>query len=141
MKESVTYQAILEEGMVKGLQKLLLRLGTKEIGIPDALTINTIKSIDDLARLEEILDRFLKASSWSWSELLKEKEVIPLKRWEFDDGKVEALRNVIFRLGRKRLGPPDNATKATLEEISDVPRLENLCERLLDVTSWQELLK
>jgi hypothetical protein len=45
-----------------------------------------------------------------------------------------------LRQGRKRFGPPDTATKTAIEAITDLARLETLTERLLDVTSWQELL-
>jgi hypothetical protein len=43
-------------------------------------------------------------------------------------------------LGKKRFGPPDEETTAALNAIADLPRLEDLTDRLLDVDSWQELL-
>jgi predicted transposase YdaD len=49
-------------------------------------------------------------------------------------------RRILLRMGRKRFGPPDEATTAAIQAIEDVNRLEELSERLLDVSSWQELL-
>ena len=57
-----------------------------------------------------------------------------------DEGRVEEARKIILRLGRKRFGPPDEATTATLASLEDLERLELLSEELLDVNSWQELL-
>jgi predicted transposase YdaD len=50
-------------------------------------------------------------------------------------------REILSRQGRKRFGPADEASAAALNAIEDVQRLEELSERLLDVGSWQELLK
>lgn len=77
MKESSTYQAILEEGRAEGrtegamteARKLLLRFGARTLGPPDVQTATTIDSIDDLARLEALLDQLPSAASWN--ELLR----------------------------------------------------------------------
>jgi hypothetical protein len=54
MRESTTYQAILREGRITGEQKLLLRLGTKRFGEPDATTVAAIEAIQDIDRLEAL---------------------------------------------------------------------------------------
>jgi hypothetical protein len=64
MKESVTYQAIQEEGEVKGERKALLRVGSKRFGQPDATTLASIEAITTLERLEKLMDRLLEAESW-----------------------------------------------------------------------------
>jgi len=85
MKESVTYQIILEEGMERGLEKgrtegraegrtegeraALLRLGTRRLGPPDPATLSRLQDITDAARLDALLDRVLTAGSWD--ELLE----------------------------------------------------------------------
>jgi hypothetical protein len=56
-----------------------------------------------------------------------------------DEGRIDALKKVILMQGRKRFGPPDEAVRATVSALSDLDRLEFLVERLLDVSSWQEL--
>jgi predicted transposase YdaD len=55
-------------------------------------------------------------------------------------GRAEGAQKILLRLGRKRFGPPDKPTRAALEAITDLDRLEQLSERLLEVASWQELL-
>jgi hypothetical protein len=72
MKESSTYQAILEEGRAEGelrgavteARKLLRVFGDKQFGAPDARIMAVINRIDDLARLEELCDRLPGAESW-----------------------------------------------------------------------------
>jgi hypothetical protein len=57
-------------------------------------------------------------------------------RWILSQGE----KKVLLRMGTKKFGPPDTATLATLEKIEDLGRLEQMAERLLDASSWQELL-
>ena len=72
MKESSTYQAILQEGRAEGerlgavaeARKLLRVFGDKQFGPPDARTARTIERIEDLPRLEELCARLQKAESW-----------------------------------------------------------------------------
>ena len=54
-------------------------------------------------------------------------------------GKAEAERGVILRLGTRRFGEPDASTRAALG-ATELPRLEILVDRLLEVESWAELL-
>jgi hypothetical protein len=55
-------------------------------------------------------------------------------------GERKALIRSILRQGRKKLGEPDAATLALVEELSDLDRLQTLMDRTLDAASWQELL-
>jgi predicted transposase YdaD len=72
MKESSTYQAILEEGRVEGelrgavaeAKKVLLFLGQDAFGPPDARSAARIERLKDLAQLEELLRRVRTAASW-----------------------------------------------------------------------------
>ncbi len=76
MKESSTYQAILEEGRVEGrlegrtegavaeAKKVLRMQGDDAFGPADARTIAAIEGIDDLAQLENLLKRLRSATSW-----------------------------------------------------------------------------
>jgi predicted transposase YdaD len=68
MKESSTYQAILEEGETKGAvaeAKKVLRLqGDDAFGPPDARTAALIERLEDLGRLEDLLKRVRRAGSW-----------------------------------------------------------------------------
>ncbi len=68
MKESTTYQAILQEGATEGAvqeaRKLLVRLGTKRLGAPSARTQAALTKITDLGRLETLIDRLGTVESW-----------------------------------------------------------------------------
>lgn len=56
-------------------------------------------------------------------------------------GRLETLRAIIGEIGVKRFGEPSSVTQAALQAIADVGRLESLSHRLLEVSSWDELLK
>jgi predicted transposase YdaD len=76
MKESVTYQAILQEGLQEGREKgiaegavrearrLVVRLGSKKLGAPSARTQATLDKINDLSRLETMLERLETVQTW-----------------------------------------------------------------------------
>ena len=76
MEESDTYQAIIEKGLDQGLRKglargktlgeraIILRLGTRRLGAPDAKTLRTINAIKTTAKLEALSERILSAKSW-----------------------------------------------------------------------------
>jgi predicted transposase YdaD len=64
MRESSTYQAILEEGQAAGIQKVLLRQGRKRLGAADTATQEATRAVTDVDRLERISERLLDASTW-----------------------------------------------------------------------------
>ena len=75
MKESVTYQAIVEEGVVKGrleeARRILFRQGEQLFGQPaDAPARSRVESINSLDVLEGLTDRLLRVRTWE--ELLAE---------------------------------------------------------------------
>lgn len=76
MKESVTYQAILQEGLEEGIAKgrvegeaashraLILRLGSKRFGVPGEGVRNLVEATESIEQLERWADRLLEAESW-----------------------------------------------------------------------------
>ena len=76
MKESSTYQVILEEGRAEGEQrgmtkgavaeakKLLRVMGDDAFGPPDEQTVRIIEKLNDLARLEDLAKRLRTAANW-----------------------------------------------------------------------------
>jgi predicted transposase YdaD len=56
------------------------------------------------------------------------------------EGELLAARRLLLRQGRKQFGPPDAGAQAALEAITDMDRLERMSERLLEVTTWPDLL-
>ena len=55
------------------------------------------------------------------------------------EGKVKEARKILLRQGRKRLGEPDSDTGRGRGH-RDLDRLDLLLDRLLDVSTWDELL-
>jgi hypothetical protein len=55
-------------------------------------------------------------------------------------GLIREAKWVILLLGTKRLGPPPREIDALLSIIDNRDRLEGMIERILDVTSWEELI-
>ncbi|HKI21364.1 MAG TPA: hypothetical protein VKA15_25950, partial [Isosphaeraceae bacterium] len=74
MQESTTYQAILREGSQEGriseAQRLVLHLGTKRFGAPDASTAAALEAIRDVERLEALGERILDRDVRDWNSLL-----------------------------------------------------------------------
>jgi len=76
MKESSTYQAIIEEGVEQGLQRgraegralgeriALVGLGTQKFGPPDAARRAALDAVTDVDRLEAMINRLFEATSW-----------------------------------------------------------------------------
>jgi hypothetical protein len=76
MKESTTYQAIIEEGKAEGkaegilegaiaeARKLLLRQGRIRFGPPSRANLAAIKRITELTRLEDLSERLVIVDSW-----------------------------------------------------------------------------
>ncbi len=65
VKESTTYQAIVEEGQIKEARKLILRHGKRKFGRPTAAVARALEGTEDLDRLERLSDRLLTAASWT----------------------------------------------------------------------------
>ena len=80
MRDSTTYQMILDEGRAEGLtkgraegltegliedaRKLLLRLGRKHLGEPGATAEAAVRAITDVERLELLAERTTEVKSW-----------------------------------------------------------------------------
>ena len=54
-------------------------------------------------------------------------------------GALHQTQALLLRLGEKRFGPPTDTIQQVVVAITDRDRLERLCERLLDVETWQDL--
>jgi hypothetical protein len=73
MTDSVTFQAILERGRAQGIEQgrlqeainVLMRLGSKRFGPPNASTNTTIAQISDLSRIDRFIDQLDEVNTWS----------------------------------------------------------------------------
>jgi hypothetical protein len=64
MRESSTYQAILDEGRIEGKQTTLLRQGCKRFGEPDEATRQRLLAVTSVERLDALSERLLDVGSW-----------------------------------------------------------------------------
>ena len=58
-----------------------------------------------------------------------------------EQARVETLRANIGEVGAKRFGDPSAVVQTFLQSITDVGRLQRLFHRVLEVSSWDELLR
>ena len=54
--------------------------------------------------------------------------------------RVEEARLTILRQGRKKFGPPDDDIRKAIDSIDDLDQLNALLDRILDVSTWHDLL-
>jgi hypothetical protein len=160
MEESSTIRAFIEEGRVKGLfeeaRKIILRQGGIRFGEAGDAVVSRLDAISDLEKLEELVERLLIVSSWDqllgqeepWSRGITAMEESSTIRAFIEEGRQKGLqegrarqaRKFILRQGRIRFGDGDDAVVSRLDAISNLEKLEQLVERVLIVSSWDELL-
>ena len=58
-----------------------------------------------------------------------------------EQGQLGQTRELILRIGSKRLGVPPSDVASELAGISDLDRLNALADRILDCSTWESLLK
>jgi hypothetical protein len=56
------------------------------------------------------------------------------------EGEVQEARRILLLQGRSRFGEPSSQALAAIEALADVRQLEDLSVRMLEASSWQELL-
>ncbi len=81
---------------------------------------------------DELIDRLLEGVQ-SMKESVTYQKILR-------EGRAEEARRILRRLGGKRFGKPDAHIEAALDAIADLERLEQLSDRVLEVTAWEELL-
>jgi len=55
-------------------------------------------------------------------------------------GKLQEAIKLLMKFGCKRLGPADSSVSTSIDQITDLSRIEHLIDRLYEVNSWNELL-
>ena len=84
----------------------------------------------------ELIDRLLEGvqnmkESVTYQKILREGRA---------EGRAEGAKRILKRLGSKRLGKPEPRIEAEIDAIADLEKLEQLSDRVLEVTDWEELL-
>jgi predicted transposase YdaD len=57
-----------------------------------------------------------------------------------ESGKLEEAIKLLMKLGLKRFGTAEPSVSTTIDQITDLNRIEDLIDRLHEVNSWKELL-
>jgi hypothetical protein len=121
-----------EAGIIKGWKREARREPKGNRGILAGLT----KTFAALAGCRAVWDRALEG----W-DVIKSPYLEELREQVRADGKAEALREMVLRLGERRFGKPaSRKQKAQLEALSDPAHLKRIGDRLLDAASWADLL-
>src|SRR5947209_16078577 len=63
----------------------------------------------------------------------------PLYQSIVAEGRLKEAQRFLLLVGSKPFGRPDRATRAAVQAIADVQKLEELAQRVFEVRSWQEL--
>ena len=147
-------------GLVQEARSILLRLGKKRFGPAPAGVEAALQAVTERDWLEQIADHVLNATSWDdlldagredlWPEHLREWNVEESKivngwiatgetRGEAR-GLIQGARNAVLRLAKKRFGPAPAGVEAAIQAATDRDRLEQIGDRVLDATSWDDLL-
>jgi predicted transposase YdaD len=69
MRDSSTYQLILDEGRLEEARRLVIRLGRRPLGAPEPAALTLLQGITDVERLERMADRLTDVADWN--ELLR----------------------------------------------------------------------
>ena len=71
-----------------------------------------------------------------WDEIRAEGRAEGLEK-----GRLEGVRATVLRQGRRKFGKaPTKKQRAEMDAVADLARLEALAERVLEVSSWADLL-
>jgi hypothetical protein len=77
MKDSATYEAILDKGKAEGeeagVRAAIRRIGTKRYGPPSLETEEALENVHDFEDLETLAERLLEAENWN--ELMNPLEI------------------------------------------------------------------
>ncbi len=57
------------------------------------------------------------------------------------EGRISEARRIVLRLGTRKFGPASATVVSALDNINDLTLFDDLTDRILTATSWQELLE
>jgi len=131
------YEKGERDGQIEQAKKTVIRLGQVRFGPVDDSTFDRIESIYDLERLEGLCEKLLHATSWA--DLMTEFSKHIYEEGERRGG-IAVAKKIVIDLGQARFGRLNKATRAKIESLDDLERLEALCVKLLNAANWTDLL-
>ena len=101
-----------------------------------------MKYPEDLIRRLFVDTHFLE-DSVTYQMILRQGEAkgqaLGLKEGQ-NKGRLAEARKILEKLGTKRFGLPDASIRAKLDAVAKVEQFETMTERILDATSWDDLI-
>jgi hypothetical protein len=123
----------LQEGLADVIRRLVERL-EREATPEQAHKLLTAAFVLTGLRVDKAMVRQL----FEGARAMRESSAYQLI---LEEGATEQNQKIVLLQGRRRFGEPDEATRAAVQAITDLTRLERLSERMFDAGSWEELLK
>jgi flagellar biosynthesis/type III secretory pathway protein FliH len=131
------------EGRLQEVRETLIFLGRRKLGPPDERAMAEITALNGVDHLLELSARISDVASWDelfFSEGKAEGDFEEARKMGRAEGHAEEARKILLRLGSKKFGQPDEAVRDRIAALSDLDRLQDLLDRLLDVATWDEVL-
>jgi len=120
-------------GVIRGMSERIAREATPDLERTlwaATYLLAGLRYPPEVAQMIESYSRALRESS-TYQKILDEGRA---------EGRAEEARRILVRLGTRRLKRPDARTRAALNRIDDAERLERMAERVLDATTWADVL-
>ena len=127
------------------LEELVSRMGRRLVrehrNIADARELGTVMDILLGLRYDRAFTRHLMEKVMNMIDLRESHGYQIILDEGKAEGRFDTLRETIVRLGNKKFGKPSAKIVRAVNAVTDERRLTELCDRILDVDTWQELLE
>lgn len=143
MKESTTYQAVLDEGRLEGAKRILMLMAEEHLGTAVASARAVIEAINSREEIEGLAKKLLGVSSWE--ELIRQARragmaASPTYQLALEEGRVEEARIILLLLGRNYMGEPSDELLKRLETMTNLETFESMVDGVRSAASWKKLL-
>jgi hypothetical protein len=143
MQQSDTHRAKQDEGQAKTARETLSVVGEERCEpVEEAVRLQQ-SNITDLERIKQMRRRAVEVGDWNrvleaalWRAMRESDTYLAI----LDEGQEKATRESILIVGEERLGPPSEAIRSQLANITDLEHLKRMLRRTAKAASWQEIL-
>jgi len=132
----------LTDGLAAVVRQLAERLERESVASPADRLLTAAYVLTGLRlRAPDEVRQLFQGVSIAMRESVTYQAILEEGRQEGrQEGRVEELHRMILRQGRVRFGEADESIRQQIEAIRDIVVLEDLTERLVIVSSWDELM-
>ena len=132
---------VAEETLPDLMRRMAERMNVEPAARAEKLWIATLFLME--LRYEPTFAKQLVYGVYNMRESRMYQAILQEGRQEgLNEGRVGEAQRLLLRLGGIRFGPPDEATRAAIEAIGDLGRLERMSDRVVDMSihDWNGLL-